>query len=88
MHAGDAVLEATHMDEPMREVDLIPRQRAQLGDAQAVPEGDQDHGGIAQAIAAPAPLGGGNETLYLLGREVLAWSDIAVAAPWRWYCPI
>jgi hypothetical protein len=42
------------MDEPMRKVDLTPGQSAQLGDAQAVPEGDQDHGGVAQAVPATA----------------------------------
>ena len=54
VHAGYAVLHAPHMDEPMREGDLIPGQSAQLGDAQAVPEGDQDHGGVAQALPATA----------------------------------
>jgi len=36
VHAGNAVLQAAHMDEPMSEVDLIPSQGAQLGDAQAI----------------------------------------------------
>ena len=36
MDAGNAVLQAAHMDEPMSEVDLIPSQGAQLGDAQAI----------------------------------------------------
>jgi len=81
MHAGNAVLQAAHMDEAMQKVDLIPGQRAQLGDTQAVPEGDQDHGGIAQAIAAPAALGSRHETLYLLGGEVFARPNVPVAAP-------
>ncbi len=88
VHAGDAVLQAPHVNEPMREVDLIPGQSAKLGDAQAVPEGDQDHGGIAQAVAAPALLGGRDQPLHLLGREVFAWANILVAAPGRWHCPI
>src|SRR5262245_52125396 len=88
VHARDAVLEAPHVNEPVREVDLVPSERAQLRDAQAVAEGNQDHGGIPQAIAAPVPLGGGNEPLHLLGREVLAWPDVTVAAPCRGYCPI
>src|SRR5262245_58144610 len=88
VHARDAVLEAPHVNEPVREVDLVPGERAQLRDAQAVPEGNQDHGGIPQAIAAPAPLGSGNETLYLLGREVLARPDITVETSRRRYCPI
>ena len=76
------------MDEPMREVDLIPGQGAQLGDAQAMPEGDQDHGGVAQTIAAVALLGGADQALNLLRRQVFAWPNIPVAAPWRRYCPI
>jgi hypothetical protein len=32
----------------MREVDLIPGQGAQLGNAQTMPEGDQDHGMLGQ----------------------------------------
>src|SRR5215211_3696901 len=45
--AGHAVLDPPDVQEPVLEVDVIPAQRAQLGDAQAVPVGDPDHGGIA-----------------------------------------
>src|SRR5436190_20342174 len=88
VHAGYAVLQAPHMDEPMREVDLIPGQSAQLGGAQAMPEGDQDHGSVAHTIAAPALLGGSDQALDLLWREVFSWPDIPDPAPWRRYCPI
>jgi hypothetical protein len=54
----------------MREVDLIPGQGAQLGDAQTVPEGDQDHGSITQTIAAMALLGGRRVRLSLVGKTV------------------
>ena len=66
----------------MREVDLIPVQGAQLGDAQAMPEGDQDHGGVAQAVPATTFLGICNQALNLLRRQVFAWPNIPVAAPW------
>jgi hypothetical protein len=42
VHAGYAVLQASHVDEPMREVDLVPSQGTKLGDAQAMPKGDQE----------------------------------------------
>jgi hypothetical protein len=88
VHTGYAVLQASHVDEPMREVELIPGQGTQLGDAQAMPEGDQDHDGVAQAVPAPALLGGADQALHLLWCEVLARPNIPVAAPWRRYCPI
>jgi hypothetical protein len=56
----------------MGEVDLVPSQGAKLRNAQTVPISHQDHGGVAQAIAPPTFLGGSDQTLYLLGREILA----------------
>jgi hypothetical protein len=76
------------MDEAMGEVDLVPGQGAQLRYAQAMPVSHEDHGGVAQAIAPPTLLGGSEQTIHLLGYEVLAWPDILVEAP-RWRnCPI
>src|SRR5829696_9140229 len=53
-NAGHAVLDLPDVQQPVLEVDLIPAQRAQLGDAQPVAVGDPDHGGIA----VPAPVWG------------------------------
>jgi hypothetical protein len=50
-----------------------------------VAEGDQDHGGVAQTIAAPALLGGSDQPFYLLRREVLAWPNIPVSTSSRRY---
>jgi hypothetical protein len=66
----------------LREVDVVPAQRAKLGSAQSVPEGDQDHGGVAMAIAVvtgrlhqPADPG---------WRKILAWAQICVGLTARW----
>ena len=49
--AGYAVLDPPDVQQPVLEVDLIPAKRTQLGDAQPVPAGDQDHGGIAVPVS-------------------------------------
>ena len=72
LHARHAVLHPTHVHHAMREIDLIPSQRAQLADAEPVPERDQDHGRIAQPVAPLALLGRRDQPLDLLRRQVLA----------------
>ena len=52
VHAGPAVLEALDMQMALRQVEHVPAQADQLGDAQAVAIGEQDHGGVAMAVAA------------------------------------
>ena len=88
MHARDAVLEAPHVNESMGKIDLVPSQRAQLGDAQAMPEAYEDHGCIAQAVTASTLLGGRYQAFYFLGRQVFARSNIAVEAARGRHCPI
>src|SRR4051812_10683327 len=56
--------------EPVLEVDLIPAERTQLGDAQPMAVSDQDHGGIA--VAVPVLPCGGDQTLDFLGVRLLA----------------
>ena len=40
------------MQVPLRQVEHVPAQADQFGDAQAVAIGEQDHGGVALPIAA------------------------------------
>jgi hypothetical protein len=59
---------------------LIPAECAQLGDAQPVPVGDPDHGGIA--VPVPVLLCGDDQALDFLVcstslYQVLAWSPLA-----------
>src|SRR5262249_15473782 len=46
------ILHPVDADRLLHEIDLVPLQVDQLARAQAVPEGDQDRGGIAVTIAA------------------------------------
>ena len=54
MHARHSVLDALDMQEPVRQVDLIPAQRAKLGRPQAVPVCDEDHRRVAVPVSAAA----------------------------------
>src|SRR5215207_7548447 len=84
--AGHAVLDPPDVQQAVLEVDLIPAQRAQLGDAQPVPIGDLDHGGIA--VPVPVLACGGDQALDFLGGQVFAWSALGLGhGPWR-NCPI
>ena len=67
------------MQAAMGEVDGVPAQRHQLGRPQAVPVGDQHHGGVAVAIAVLA--GGSDQASDLAIGEVLARADLGVASP-------
>ena len=66
----------------MGEVDGVPAQRDQLGRPQAVPVGDQHHGGVAVAMAVLA--GGRDQPSDLAVGQVLARADLGVAAALRW----
>ena len=46
-----AVLGAAHMDLPVGEVDGVPAQGHQFDRPQAMPVGEQHHGGVAMAVA-------------------------------------
>src|SRR3954447_13722169 len=48
------LLETADVHEALVEVDHVPAQADQLGDAQAVPVGDEDHGAVAVGVAAEA----------------------------------
>ena len=78
MNRFGATLDAVDMHAAVGEVDGIPAQRDQLGRPQAVPIGDQHHGGVAVAMAV---LPGGSDQAIDLGvGQVLARADLGVAA--------
>jgi hypothetical protein len=66
------------MEDGGAELDLVPAQVAQLGHPQALPEGDQGHGG---AVPMPVRLGGLDQRVNLAGREVFAGAQFGVRAP-------
>jgi hypothetical protein len=67
---------------------MSQRRPTQLGGAQTVAVGDQDHGRVAVAVATGPIPGGGDQPLDLVGGEVLARPAGGVGnAPWR-YIPI
>src|SRR3954451_22899419 len=71
--------------EPVLEVDLIPAERTQLGDAQPMAVSDQDHGGIA--VAVPVLPCGGDQALDFLGSGYSRGRRKARNGPGR-NCPI
>ena len=85
-----AALEPAHMEAAMGKIDGVPAQRDQLARPQAMPVGDQDHGGVAVAIAVLASCR--DQPIDLGVGQVLARADLGVAAPLRWSslvnCPI
>src|SRR3954454_12775155 len=88
MRRGAALLEAAHMHEALAQVDHVPAQPDQLGDAQAVPVGDEDHRAVAVGVAAEPLPAGLTQALYLLAGQELARPQLGVGAPWRRKCPI
>src|SRR5215207_8708947 len=84
--AGPAVLDPPDVQQAVLEVDLVPAERAQLGDAQSMSIGDPDHGGIAVPI--PVLPCGGDEALDFFGGQVLAGAALGLEnGPGR-DCPI
>jgi hypothetical protein len=75
MSAGGAILDPADVEDGGA-VDLIPAQVAQFGRSQPVPEGDQDHGGVA--VPVPVCLGGLKQGLYFGRRQVLSGAAFGV----------
>ena len=79
MGAGQSVLAATHMQQALPKIQLLAPQTDQFRDASPVPVGEQDHRGVAVALApsrcaaaisrsiSTAPWEGGS--LHQLSRE-------------------
>src|SRR5713101_7683463 len=55
MGARHPTLEATHMEEPLIEVELIPPQGNEFGHAQAMAIGQENHRVITQSMSADTP---------------------------------
>jgi hypothetical protein len=85
---GAAVLEPTHVEQALVEVDHIPAQRDELGGAQAVPVGDEDHGAVTVGVAAKTIATGLAQALDLFAGEELARPEFSIGAPARRKCPI
>src|SRR4029077_15504795 len=85
-----AALEPAHMEAAMGKIDGVPAQRDQLARPQAMAVGNQDHGGVAVAIAVLVSC---RDSAVDLGvGQVLARAYLGVTAPLRWSslvnCPI
>ena len=77
MNGFGTALDAADMQTPMSKVDGVPAQGDQLGDAQPMSIGDQDHGGVAVAVT----VAGGylDQAIHLAVGEVFTRSNIGVA---------
>src|SRR4051795_11526256 len=82
------LLQAADVHVPLAQVDHVPAQADQLGDAQAVPVRDEDHRAVAVRVAAEAFATGLAQSLHLFTGQELARSQLGVGAPWRRECPI
>ena len=82
MHARPAVLAAGDVVTALAEVEHVPAKGTELAGPQPVPEGNQDHGGVAvRGAGADALLRTGNEALHLLGGEVLPRTSLGSPSP-------
>ena len=72
------MLEAAHMQVTLVEVDHIPAQVDKLGDAQAVPVGDEDHGAVAVGVAAKPVITGLAQAFHLLAGEEFTRTNLCV----------
>ena|SRR5712691_4503006 len=72
VHTWHSVLDAPHVEEPVRQVDLIPAQRAQLGWSKPVPICDENHRRVAVPVP-PVLARRFPEQLDFLGCQVRGW---------------
>ena len=90
VNGWSAVLGAADMDLPVGKVDGVPAQRHQLDRPQAMPVGEQHHGGVAMTIAVAS--GRFHELLHLGIGEVLSRPRCGIRSSSRrpaWLnCPI
>jgi hypothetical protein len=81
MRAGGPVLDPPHVQHRAIEFDLVPAQVADLSSPESVPEGEQDHCGIAVTVAVG--LGGLDQGFDLAARQVLAGAKLDVSSTGR-----
>jgi hypothetical protein len=73
----------------LREVEHVPAERAHLARPEPVAVGEEDHGRVAVRVArADALARGDEETLDLLGGEVLAGAPLGIGKAARRNFPI
>src|SRR4029453_15039866 len=93
MRARQTVLATTDVKQAIPEVHLVPAERNQFGDAQAMAIGELDHGGIPVSMASQAfrranqlvPLGRGEVfSAPPIGIGPLArWQDVVCGRAWN-----
>lgn len=71
------VLAAAHMQQPLPQIQLLAAQADQFRDAQPVPVGEQDHRGVAVAMASE-PLRRGDQPVDFRRRQVLPAAALGV----------
>ena len=86
MDARRSVLAPANVDEPLVELNLIPLQGGELGHSEPVGVGEDNHRGIAVAIA-PTLSGGFDDPVNLIWGEVFAGASCFVPDPSRRNCP-
>ena len=86
MGARTAAFDPADMQGGTPKIDLIPTQVHGLGRAQAMPKGDQNHGGVAMAMAVlPSRR---HKLLDLMPSQVFPASQVSVLPPPRHDCSI
>jgi hypothetical protein len=83
MRARQTVLATTDVQQAIPEVHLVPAERNQFGDAQAMALGKLDHGGIPVSMASKA-FRRANEGIHLGGGEVFPTPPIGIGPLARW----
>src|SRR4029450_7759623 len=83
MRARQTVLATTDGQQAIPEVHLVPAERNQFGDAQAMAIGELDHGGIPVSMASKA-FRRANEGVHLGGGEVFSAPPIGIGPLARW----
>ena len=74
--------------EYLLEIEHVLARGDELGGAEAVAVGEEDHGAVAVAVPAVAVAGGLTPAPDLPGGKELARADVGVAAPRRRHCPV
>jgi hypothetical protein len=82
--ARRAVLDPADVQHGAGEVDLVPAQVADLGRPEAMPEGEQDHGGVAVTVAVA--LGRLDQRRDFIERQMLPCAQVGVLGSLRRNC--
>src|SRR5262245_19025357 len=83
MGARHPVRATTDVQQAIAESHLVPAERNEFGDAQAMAIGELDHRGIPGPMASKA-FRGANEEVYLSGGEILAAPPVGIGPLPRW----